>query len=239
MLTLVPRLHSGPLRARTPEGQPSSAEAGGVTEQMLMEAIASRVSLDQVRQQLIENGKPMHFVARINGRFALVRLNAQQQAEGSSEPPVVLPSSSPAEDPQARVAAASQHDECMGAAGADNNASDQHQATTRAKVHDVLARLQERKASGRPRPHHHHHAASSTVAAAAASVSRPALAAPARAHPVVLKSVSGEPQGRRRPRCDACSAKVPLVHYPCKCGKIVCNAHRLAHGCTYDYRAGR
>lgn len=73
--------------------------------------------------------------------------------------------------------------------------------------------------------------AASTSAAAAPPVAQ--AAAP----------VDGGPPGPERPkkknRCAVCSKKVGLMGFECKCGRLLCTAHRQAeeHQCDFDYRA--
>jgi hypothetical protein len=43
-------------------------------------------------------------------------------------------------------------------------------------------------------------------------------------------------------RCIACSRKVGLMGFTCRCGEVYCSKHRLPeeHGCTFDHQmAGR
>ena len=39
-------------------------------------------------------------------------------------------------------------------------------------------------------------------------------------------------------RCWACSKKLGLVKFPCKCGGTYCSVHRAdsTHNCSYDYK---
>jgi len=41
-----------------------------------------------------------------------------------------------------------------------------------------------------------------------------------------------------KPRCWACSKKIGLIQFPCKCGGIYCSVHRAdsTHNCSYDYK---
>lgn len=228
-LTLVPRLSSGPLRAKTPDVAPQPA----ITQQAIMEAIAARVPLAQLRQRLAAHGQPLQIVVKINGHVVVVRLNAAPPEDGNTAGFVA-----------AVDTAATQEQGSVDAQG-DNVGEtevEKEEAKTHAKVSDILSRLQQQKASRRARNPHH---VTSTVAAAGGKPSSARSLASHHRAPVV-KSVNGgmgsrlpgeeEATGKKRPRCATCAAKVPLVHYPCKCGSTYCSQHRLAHTCSFDYR---
>jgi hypothetical protein len=74
-------------------------------------------------------------------------------------------------------------------------------------------------------------------------VPRPCVAeaSPSVAQPAAT-SADGVAQAPERPkkknRCAVCRQNVGLLGFECKCGRLLCTAHRQAeeHSCDYDYR---
>lgn len=73
------------------------------------------------------------------------------------------------------------------------------------------------------------------VASASAAVAPPVAQAAA----PVDGGAPGPDRPKKKNRCAVCSKKVGLMGFECKCGRLLCTAHRQAeeHSCEYDYRA--
>lgn len=77
--------------------------------------------------------------------------------------------------------------------------------------------------------------AAAVAAAAAAPLTERALAA---ATPASACNAGSGPVPKASPnRCSCCRKKVGLLGFTCKCGLLLCAAHRYAeaHDCSHDY----
>lgn len=227
-ITLVPRLHAGPLHSTAPPAMPPTTK-----DAQIMDALALHMASDEM-QQLLADGKPMHLVVHVNGKYVVVRLNnnsskADPDAEGGD------------------LSVGVDVDECAaGGEGDDESRALEEEQGEKVKQEEnermasTVSAVRERLAAMR--------AARGQRTGTAAGVLPSAIAAPAaevagKSLHGIIKSPSNSLGSTRQrsgtsPRCGMCSAKLGMVSYPCKCANFYCSAHRPAHlhTCTYDYR---
>lgn len=221
-ITLVPRLHTGPIHSTAPPALPPTTK-----DAQIMDALALHMASDEM-QQLLADGKPMHLVVHVNGKYVVVRLNNNSKAFPDAE--------------GADMSVGVDADECAAADDGDDESraleeeqgekarqeENERMATTVSAVRERLAAM--RAARGQR---------SATVASLPAPA--PAAEATGMALHGIIKSPSNSLGGTRQrtsQRCGMCSVKLGMVSYPCKCANFYCSAHRPAHlhTCTFDYR---
>lgn len=223
-LVLVPRLSSGPLRMQ-PEDQT-------VDEMVVVESVAAHLTDPKVHEA-VANGEPLSFVARIGGRYMMVRLNKPQEQPARctcncGRRKAQLASDLADHTPEQQI-----RDE-------DLQRTQRENARLRDRVIEIRARLQQRKAASaltakRMEAQLQAQAAEVPAQETATTMEVDATPSPVKSTPPVSP---GKVKSSRKNRCDMCPSKLALVHYPCKCGNTYCGAHKqpTAHSCTYNYR---
>lgn len=227
-LLLAPRLCAGPLRTPSTEQRLSAKEEHA----LLVESVAAHLADPNV-QQAVARGEPLSFVARIGGKYMMVRLN--------TPPAQARPASSPA--PSAASPCCHAHNGTVDPAAAAAKVQLEN-AHMRKRITDIRARLQEKKQTASSTQQASHTTAADATPSAALPYAPQLSAAGPQAMDIApttrgapLSPSVGKARSAKRNRCHSCPSKLGLVHFPCKCGNTFCVEHRqaAAHTCTFKY----